>query len=161
QFSAPSSLTPALSQGERENKRDVVPLLAALLSVAVPEGRHPPVLPSPQPPPPQTLDAFVAWLPAQPERAPGPPVWDALHWADPSTLELLGLVIEQATMTRMLTLATYRPEFRPPWPSRSHLSQLTLGRLPSPQVETMVRQINGGKPLPTEVLAQIIAKTDG
>src|SRR5215813_8154106 len=61
----------------------------------------------------------------------------------------------------MLTLLTARPEFRPPWAPRSHLTQLTLGRLPHPQVETMVRQLTGGKPLPPEVLAQVVAKTDG
>jgi predicted ATPase len=61
----------------------------------------------------------------------------------------------------MLTLVTARPEFRPPWAPRSYLTQLTLGRLPRPQVETMVRQLTGGKPLPGEVLAQVVAKTDG
>ena len=88
-------------------------------------------------------------------------MWEDLHWADPSTLELLGLVIAQAPTARMLTLVTARPEFRPPWASRSHLTQLTLSRLPYPQLETMVRQLRGGKPLPAEVLAQVIAKTDG
>src|SRR5262245_6386309 len=61
----------------------------------------------------------------------------------------------------MLTLMTARPEFRPPWAPRSHLTQLTLGRLPRPQVETMVRQLTGNKPLPAAVLAQVVAKTDG
>jgi predicted ATPase len=88
-------------------------------------------------------------------------VWEDLQWADPSTPELLSLVIEQAPTARMLTLVTYRPEFRPPWVLRSHLTQLTLGRLPRPQVETMVRQLTGDKPLPAEMLAQVIGKTDG
>src|SRR5262249_38179415 len=103
----------------------------------------------------------VAWLLAEAERQPVLAVWEDLHWADPSTLELLGLVIEQAPTARMLTLLTYRPEFRPPWVPRSHLTQLTLSRLPRPQVETMVQQLTGGKRLPVEVQAQVVAKTDG
>jgi predicted ATPase len=140
---------------------EIAPLLAALLSVPLPNGRYPPLLLSPPQQRQQTLDALVAWLLAETERQPVLAVWEDLHWADPSTLELLGLLIEQAPMARMLTLLTARPEFRPPWAPRSHLTQLTLGRLPGPQVETMVRQLTADKPLPAEVLEQVIARTDG
>jgi class 3 adenylate cyclase/predicted ATPase len=140
---------------------DVVPLFAPLLSVPLPEGRYPPLLLSPQQQRQRTLDALVAWLLAEAERQPVLVVWEDLHWADPSTLELLGLIIDQVPTVHLLTLATYRPEFRPPWAPRSHLSQLRLDRLPRLQVETLVRQLTGGKPLPTEVLEQVIAKTDG
>jgi class 3 adenylate cyclase/predicted ATPase len=155
------SLTLTLSQREREERLEVVSLLAALLSVPIPEGRYPPLLLSPQQQRQRTQDALVAWLLAEAERQPVLAVWEDLHWVDPSTLELLGLVIDQAPTARLLTLVTYRPEFRPPWAPRSYLTQLTLGRLPRPQVETMVRQLTGGKPLPAEVLAQVIARTDG
>jgi class 3 adenylate cyclase/predicted ATPase len=157
--------TPSPPMGERvgvrEERPEVVPLFAALLSVPLPDGRYPPLHLSPQQQRQQTLDALVAWLLAETERQAVLVVWEDLHWADPSTLELLSLVIEQAPTARMLTLVTYRPEFHPPWAPRSHLTQLTLGRLPRPQVETLVRQLMGGKPLPAEVLAQAIAKTDG
>jgi class 3 adenylate cyclase/predicted ATPase len=140
---------------------EAVPLVAALLSVPIPEGRYPPLVLTPQQQRQRTLDALTTWLLAEAERQPVLAVWEDLHWADPSTLELLGLVIEQVPTARMLTLVTARPEFRPPWAPRSYLTQLTLGRLPRPQVDTMVRQLTGGKPLPAEVLAQVIAKTDG
>jgi predicted ATPase len=140
---------------------EAVPLVAALLSVPIPEGRYPPLVLTPQQQRQRTLDALTTWLLAEAERQPVLAVWEDLHWADPSTLELLGLVIEQVPTARMLTLVTARPEFRPPWAPRSHLTQLTLGRLPRPQVETMVRQLTGGKPLPIEVLTQVVAKTDG
>jgi class 3 adenylate cyclase/predicted ATPase len=140
---------------------EAVPLLAALLSVPIPEGRYPPLLLMPPQQRQRTLDVLTTWLLAEAERQPVLAVWEDLHWADPSTLELLGLVIEQVPTARMLTLVTARPEFRPPWAPRSHLTQLTLGRLPRPQVETMVRQLTGGKPLPAEVLTQVVARTDG
>jgi predicted ATPase len=56
---------------------------------------------------------------------------------------------------------TYRPEFRPPWSSRSHLTQLTLTRFTRRQVGEMVLRMTGGKALPAEVVRQIVAKTDG
>ena len=88
-------------------------------------------------------------------------LWEDLHWADPSTLEILSLVLDQVPTARMLTLLTCRPEFRPPWASHSQLTQVTLGRLGRPQVETMLTSLTGGKPLPIEVVAQVLAKTDG
>ena len=63
--------------------------------------------------------------------------------------------------TRLLAVLTFRPEFTPPWGSRSYLSQLTLSRLGRPQVEAMVEKVTGGKALPAEVVQQIVSKTDG
>jgi hypothetical protein len=55
--------------------------------------------------------------------------WEDLHWADPTTLETLGMLIEQAPTAAMLVVATYRPELTPPWPQRSHMTPITLNRL--------------------------------
>jgi predicted ATPase len=87
--------------------------------------------------------------------------WEDLHWADPSTLELLTLFLEQIPTVRMFTVLTFRPDFTPPWGSRSYLTPLTLSRLGRPHVEAMVEKVTGGKVLPAEVLHQIVAKTDG
>ena len=65
--------------------------------------------------------------------------WEDLHWADPSTLEVLTLLLDQVPTTRLLAVLTFRPEFTPPWGNRSHLSQLTLSRLGRPHVETWSR----------------------
>ena len=61
----------------------------------------------------------------------------------------------------MLHVLTYRPEFSPPWPQRSHMTPLTLNRLERPQVEAMIAHLGGGKVLPDEVVAHIVARTDG
>ena len=103
----------------------------------------------------------MAWLVAESERQAVLAVWEDLQWADPSTLELLALVIDQTPTVRMLTVLTFRPDFVPTWPTRSHMTPLTLNRLERPQVEALVGHLAGGKELPAEVLQQIVSKTDG
>ena len=147
-------------QAARLPLEEAVPLLAALLAVPVPE-RYPPLTLSPQRQKQQTQEALVAWLLAETAQQPVLTVWEDLHWADPSTLELLGLLLDQVPTARLLLVLTARPEFRPPWGLRAHLTQLTLTRLVRPQVEEMVLRVTGGKPLPAEVVQQIVAKTDG
>src|SRR5262249_54847259 len=102
-------------------------------------------------------------------------LFEDLHWADPSTLELLGHLVEQAPTAHLLLLLTCRPEFTPPWSGRSHVATIMLSRLPRVQWETMVqnnverasgpRSEEGGTlarlGLPLQILDQIIAKTDG
>ena len=83
------------------------------------------------------------------------------HWADPTTLELLGFLLDQAPTARMLILLTCRTEFQPPWTVRAPLTQMTLGRLSRTQVAQMVVQLTGGKVLPAEVIEPVIARTDG
>jgi len=139
---------------------ETLPLLAALFSLPPPES-VPPLSFSPQKQKQLTLEALVAWLLEEAERAVVYCAWEDLHWADPSTLETLTLFLDQVPTTRVLTLLTFRPEFMPLWGNRSHLSQMTLSRLGRPHVETMVEQVTRGKALPAEVLQQIVSKTDG
>src|SRR5262245_21041468 len=139
---------------------EVVPLFAALLSVPLSE-HYPPLHLTPQLQRQKTQEALVAWLLEEAERQPVLAVWEDLHWADPSTLDVLSLVLEQVPTARMLNLLTYRPEFHPPWATRSHLTQITLGRLGRPQVEAMLISLTDGKALPADVVEQVLAKTDG
>src|SRR4029450_13120907 len=139
---------------------DIVPLLAALLSLPHPEG-YPPITVSPQKQKEKTQAALVEWLVEEADKALVYCVCEDLHWADPSTLEVLTLLLDQVPTTRLLVLLTFRPEFTPPWGYRSHLSQMTLSRLGRPYVETMIKQLTRGKALPAEVVQHIVAKTDG
>src|SRR5262249_46889599 len=137
---------------------EVVPLLAGLLSVPLPAERVALTL-TPQQQKQQTLDALVAWLAAAAEQQPILVAWEDLHWADPTTLEFLGLVIEQAPTVPMLHVLTYRPEFSPLWPQRSHMTPLVLNRLERPQVEALITPRAGGKTLPPGVVHYTLAKT--
>ena len=83
-----------------------------------------------------------------------------LHWADPSTLEFLEVLLAQVPTACMLLLLTFRDDFQPPWGGRSYLYPLTLSRLAPSQSTAMIGGLTSGKPLPTEVLQQIVDKTD-
>ena len=84
-----------------------------------------------------------------------------LHWADPSTLELIQLLVEQGATARLLLLYTARPEFRAPWPLRAHHTQITLNRLSSRNVRTMVGQVAARKALSEETIAAVVERTGG
>lgn len=141
-------------------QEDTVPLLAILLSLPHPEGVRSLTV-SPQKQKEKTQAAVVAWLIEEAERQPVCHTWEDVHWADPSTLEVLDLVVRCIPTTSLYVLLTFRPEFTPPWGDGSHLSRLTLGRLGRRQVEAMIGRITDGKVLPAEVVQQIVTKTDG
>jgi class 3 adenylate cyclase/predicted ATPase len=148
-------------QGYRLAPDDTVPLLASLLSLPLPEDRYPSLAWTPQQQRQQTQDALVAWLLEEAERQPILAVWEDLHWADPSTLEILDLFIDQTPTAAMLHVLTFRPEFDPPWPTRSHMTPLTLNRLERLQIEAVMTRLAHRKTLPQEVIEHVVTKTDG
>ena len=149
-----------LLAGYRFPQADTIPLLATFFSLPPLEG-VPPLTLSPQRQKQRLTEALIAWLVEEADRTPVYLLWEDLQWADPSTLEVLTLYLDQVPMMRTLAVLTYRPEFTPPWGNRSYLSQMTLSRLERPHVETMVKNVSGDQVLPPEVLRQIVGKADG
>ena len=109
----------------------------------------------------QTLQALLTILLRIAAQQPVLFVMEDLHWVDPTTLEFLSLLVDQGPTARILALWTFRPDFSPPWTGRSHLTQVTLPRLPRRQAAEMTDRVAHGKALPPEVVEQIVAKTDG
>jgi predicted ATPase len=140
--------------------QESLPLFTALLSLPTP-AHYPPLTVTPQKQKERTLQALLQVLLAQAERQATVSVWEDLHWADPSSLEFLSLLIDQLPTTKLLLVLTFRPEFTPPWKPRSHLSQLVLNRLGKKQVEVMIEQAATRDTLSAEVIEQIRLKTDG
>ena len=139
---------------------EAVPLFAALLSLPL-TADYAPLTLSPEQQKQQTLHALLTILLRIAAQQPVLLVMEDLHWVDPSTLELLSLLVDQGPTARILALFTFRPDFSPPWTGRSHLTQVTLHRLPRRQAAEMIRRVAHGKALPPEVVEQIVAKTDG
>ena len=109
----------------------------------------------------RTLQALVDQLAGLAAQQPVLALYEDVHWIDPSTLELLGLVIERIRQLPVLVLITFRPEFQPPWTGHAHVTTLTMSRLGRRQGADLVARVTGDKPLPAEVVEQIVARTDG
>jgi len=139
---------------------EMVPLFAALCSVPLPD-RYAPLNLAPQRQKQQMLAAVLAWLLKEAERQPVCLVLEDLHWVDPSTLELLTLLIDQVPLARLLVVLTCRPDFTPPWAVRSHVTHIALGRITPAQSERMIERVTVGKALPAEVQEQLLEKTNG
>ena len=142
------------------SREAVLPLFAAMLSLPQPTD-CPPLVGTPHQQKQKIQETLVTWLLQEADRQPLHCVVEDLHWADPSSLEFLGLLIEHVPRARILLLLTYRPEFKPPWALRSHMTQMMLSRLPRKHIEVMITNVSKGKSLPTEVVEQIASKTDG
>ncbi len=109
----------------------------------------------------RTLQALVDQLAGLAAQQPVLALYEDVHWIDPSTLELLGLVIERIQRLPVLVLITFRPEFQPPWTGQAHVTALTMSRLGRRQGADLVARVTGDKPLPAEIVEQIVARTDG
>ena len=139
---------------------EAVPLLAALLSLPL-TADYAPLTMSPEQQKQQTLHALLTILLRIATQQPVLFVIEDVHWVDPSTLEFLSLLVDQGPTACILALCTFRPDFSPPWTGRSHLTQVTVHRLPRRQAVEVIRQVAPRKTLPPEVVEQIVAKTDG
>jgi class 3 adenylate cyclase len=139
---------------------EAIPLIAQLLDRPLP-AKYPPSPLSPEQQRRRLLATLVQWVPGSARAQPLVIATEDLHWADPSTLELIGSLVEQGAKARLLLLYTARPEFRPPWPPRAHHTQLTLNRLSARNVRTMVEEVAARKALSAETVAAVIERTSG
>ena len=140
--------------------RTSVPLLAALLGLPLPDGYAPLEL-SPEQQKQRTYEAVLGWLAADARKRPVLVAVEDLHWVDPSTLELLGMMVGGQPSGQMLVLLTFRPEFDSPWTSQPYVASLSLSRLGRNDVDECIRSVAAGRELPREVVDQIVARTDG
>jgi len=94
-------------------------------------------------------------------QAPVLVIFEDTHWADPTTRDLLDLVIETADQFPFLFVVTTRPELQPPWAARAHVTVLMLNALNRPQAASLIKKLSGDQVLPSEIVNQIIARADG
>jgi predicted ATPase len=144
-----------------------LPLFAAMLSLPVeryaPPGYSPQKQPgvSAQKQKELTLEALVEQVVALSARQPVLMVFEDVHWVDPTTQEVLDLLVSRIVQLPVLLLITYRPEYVARWSGEPHLSSVTLSRLNRRLGAELADRVLGGKALPAQVLEQIVVKTDG
>ena len=136
-----------------------VPLLAPLLDIPLPTDRA-------QRLPPdelrrRQLAAMTSWTMAAARTQPIVMAVEDIHWADPSTLDLLRGMAERGALAPLFVVITARPEFRPPWGTRSHHSTITLSPLDRHQVRQMVAELSARHALPKDVVDGVTERTGG
>jgi class 3 adenylate cyclase len=139
---------------------EAIPLIAPLLNLSVP-ATYAPLALSAELQRSRMLTTLVAWVLGVARVQPLVIVTEDLHWVDPSTLELLQLLVEQGAGARLLLLYMARPEFRAQWPLRAHHTQVTLNRLSARNARTIVGQVAARKALSEETVAAVVDRTGG
>ena len=109
----------------------------------------------------RTLQALIGQLDGLARRQSVLMVFEDAHWIDPTSRELLDLVIERIGTLPVLLVVTFRTEFEPPWTGQPQVTLLALSRLGRRDRTALIDQIGGGKALPAEVADQIAERTDG
>jgi class 3 adenylate cyclase/predicted ATPase len=142
------------------NSVDPVLLIANLLSISS-ENRHELSELTPQQIKNRTISTLVDILLAFSLERPTLCIFEDVHWLDPSTLELLELIISRIKRARMLLIVSFRPEFRPPWIGHANITIHSLTRLSQSEVRTLIRDLLKGRTISEELVDQIVDKTDG
>jgi predicted ATPase len=137
-----------------------VPLVAALLQIETGD-RYPPLALSPQYQKQRTLEVLVDHVEGLAAAHPVMVIFEDVHWADATTLEMLALLIERSQRLPILVLITFRAGFYPPWSNQGNVLQLSLARLTQHQAQTLVDEVIGNKELPEGLVDEIVAKSDG
>jgi class 3 adenylate cyclase/tetratricopeptide (TPR) repeat protein len=137
-----------------------VRFVATMLSIDC-EVRYGMIAITPQKYQDETLRVLVGIVAAVACRQPTVMLYEDLHWADPTTLESLDLLIDRVSRIPLLIVLTHRPQFLPKWGGHGHVTALNLSKLTRAQSGTIVSKLSDGKELPAGLLDQILDKTDG
>jgi class 3 adenylate cyclase/predicted ATPase len=149
----------ALLSGSSTSPQDAA-LFAELLSLPN-DGRYPNLDLTPEQRRAKIFEALASQLTTLAGQLPVLMIFEDAHWMDATSLEALGRTVDRIRTLPILLIVTFRPEFRTPWAGQSHVTTLTLNRLGSREVGTMIRHIAGSNPLPVEIMVEIIERTDG
>ena len=137
-----------------------VSLFADMLSLPN-DGRYPALGLGPQQRRQKTLEALIAQVEALSRQNPLLMIFEDAHWADPTSLETFGRIVDRVRSLPVLLIVTFRPEFEPPWIGRPYVTALTLNRLAQRNIEAMIDGVVGNKFIPASVRHDIIERTDG
>jgi class 3 adenylate cyclase/predicted ATPase len=126
-----------------------LPNSAAALNLSTPRKRG------------ELFDVLLRQLAVLARQQPVLAVFEDVHWIDPTSRELLDLMIDRVRQLSVLLIVTFRPEFQPTWAGQAHVTALGLNRLDHRQVAALVEGLAGNQPLGSEVIDEIVERTDG
>jgi class 3 adenylate cyclase/predicted ATPase len=135
-------------------------LIAEMLSLPN-DNRYPTLELTPQQRRQKTLEAFAAQMEMLSRQKPVLMVFEDAHWADPTSLEAFGRVVDRIRTLRVLLLVTFRPEFDAPWVRHSYVTDLIIDRLAEHEASGIIDRIDGDSRLSDSIRQDIIERTDG
>jgi hypothetical protein len=150
----------ALLVEHRLDAEGALPLAAQLLRIP-PDAGYTPLALHPLTQKQRNLELLQSLILAPAERRPTLLLIEDAHWIDPTTVEMLGGLLERVSGQRILAVITARPTFRVPWQPGESLVTLAVRDLSPADTEAMVKNLTGGKQLPAQVLSMLISKSDG
>jgi class 3 adenylate cyclase/tetratricopeptide (TPR) repeat protein len=135
-------------------------LFAEMLSLPN-DGRYPAIDLAPEQRRQRTLEALTTQVAKLGSQRPVLMIFEDAHWTDPTSLEVFGRTVDQIKTLPALLIVTFRPEFNAPWAGRSHVTSVALNRLGERDAAAIIAHLVGNKKLPTDVMAEIVERTDG
>jgi class 3 adenylate cyclase/predicted negative regulator of RcsB-dependent stress response len=138
---------------------EYAPLIAPLVDIALPDECLAKF--APEELRRRQLAAVTAWYFAGARTQPAVVVFEDLHWADPTSLDLLRSLAERGAQAPLLIVATTRPEFHSPWAMRSHHGVVSLAPLDRAQVRRMVGEIASRHALSDEMIDGVGERSGG
>ena len=138
---------------------EYAPLLAPLVDVLLPDDRAAKI--APEELRRRQLAAMTAWILTAARTQAVVLAFEDLHWADPTSLDLMRALAERGAQAPLLIIATARPEFRPPWSVRSHHSAISLSPLDRVQIANMIAELAAHHALPRDIVEGVSERTGG
>lgn len=105
------------------------------------------------------LQSIVQWLLHMAESEPLLLVVEDVHWADPTSIELMELLAARLPQQRVLLALTARPQWQPPPPLQAQC--IDLGRLQDGQAAELARQALAPCQASDAVIRHVVDRTDG
>ena len=145
---------------QTSTSREDTTLFAEMLSLSN-DGRYPALALTPEQRRQRTLEALTSQLAGLASQQPLLMIFEDVQWIDPTSLEVLGRVVDRIKTLPVLLIVTFRPEFNPPWVGQSRVASVTLNRLGEREAAAIIARLVGNKELPADVMAEIVERTDG
>jgi class 3 adenylate cyclase/predicted ATPase len=107
------------------------------------------------------LAALLHQLEALARSHPALMVFEDMHWIDPTSRDLIDMIVDRIRRLAILLLVTFRPEFQPPWTGQPYVTTLTVNRLGERDGSALVERLAGNAGVSSELVAEIVERSDG
>jgi predicted ATPase len=107
------------------------------------------------------MEALIGQIEAIARKTPVLMIFEDAHWADPSSLETFGRIVDKIDTLPVLLFVTYRSEFAAPWLGHPRVTALTIGRLAPSEAMALIDRVAVNRPLAANIRQDIVERADG